>query len=141
MSANEELLKRIRESLETAQKTLKIKEKIEEEINHILNEINKMLGNSVTFELLDYDGEKGFSSSGKVIYISKSGHQFGESFILFGIGINENTGYPVNVETVRSIYNCNDDSELKGCIGDIITEDQNSMLIVKIASSEPPIPF
>lgn len=141
MSTNEDLFKRLRESIESAQKTLKVKEKIEEELNHVLSEINKLLGNSVTFEVLDSNGERHFSSSSKIIHLSKSGVNFGPSFILFGFSISENTGYPVIIETSKNLFNCNSDSELKGCIGDILTEEKNSIILVKVASEDPPIPF
>jgi len=141
MTSNEELFKKIRESLNLAKKTLKLKDQIEEEISVILDELKKITDNEITIEVEDHDLRQPYSSSEKLIYISKSGYIYGESFILFGFSINKDTGYPVDIETDVNLYNCYDSASLKTCIGDIISSEKNAMKIVSLASSSPTTPF
>jgi hypothetical protein len=141
MTSNEELFKRIRESIQSAKKTLKLKDEIEKEMSVILDELKNITGNEITIEVEDNDFSSPYASSEKVVYISKSGYIYGESFVLFGFSINKDTGYPVDLETDKNLYNCYEESTLKICIGDIISSEANAMKIVSIASSPPIFPF
>lgn len=140
MSYNEEIFKKIHESLQAARDALKLKERISGDIIEILSMVRTLTDDAVFFEIIDNDGDyPSYGSSNKIIRIFKKSNPY-HSFTLCGYSTDEASGYPVSVETEMTIFTCTDDSALKDVISDIITEKRTSMQIINLISAED-IPF
>lgn len=140
MNPNDEIFKKIQESLQAAREALKLKERISSDISEVLSIVPTLTDNAVSFAIIENDGSfPKYNSCGKIVQIfKKSNPLFG--FILCGYTIDEVSGYPVSVENEKTIFTCSDDSALKSVLTDLITEKGNSMKIINLISAED-IPF
>ncbi|MFO4337651.1 hypothetical protein [Klebsiella quasipneumoniae] len=140
MNSNDEIFKKIQASIQEARDAFKLKEKISNDITEILSMISAITDNAVSFKIDDNNiSHPAYISCQKIVRIIKSGNPF-YGFILCGYNIDDLTGYPVSIETEKSIFNCNDDDALKNVISDLLSTKETSMQIVKLISVDD-IPF
>lgn len=140
MNSNSEIFKKIQASLQAARDTIKLKDRIEDDINDVMSIISQLTDDAVSFVISgnDYD-DPSYNSSNKIITIIKKSTPY-YNFILCGYSIDENNGYPVTVETKQTLTTCADDENLKSLLTDLITEKETSMRIVNLISMDD-IPF
>lgn len=141
MNSNQEFFKKIQESLEAARSTVKLKEKIGSDITDVLSMLSVLTSDAVSFKITANNGmNPGYRSNSKLIHIiKKSTPHIG--FTLCGYVIDEANGYPVTIENEVTIFNCDDDISLKSTLTEFITDQENSMKIINLISSDKDIPF
>ncbi|MEB6390939.1 hypothetical protein [Kluyvera ascorbata] len=140
MSSNSEIFKKIQASLQAARDTIKLKDRIEDDINDVMSVIPQLTNDAVSFVISgnNYD-DLSYNACNKIITITKKSNPY-YKFILCGYSIDENNGYPVTVETKHTLTTCADDENLKLLLTDLITEKETSMRIVNLISMDD-IPF
>lgn len=140
MSSNSEIFKKIQESLQAARDTIKLKDRIENDITDVIAIIPELTEDAVSFIIEENNHDDlSYSSTNKLITIIKKSNPY-YKFILCGYSIDENYGYPVTVETKHTLTTCADDENLKLFLTDLITQKETSMRIINLISIDE-IPF
>lgn len=141
MDNNEKIRDRIRQSLENASSTIELKLKIENEIISIMNIIHELTNGEIGFTVKENKpAHSRFVDCEKLVFLKKTSVNHPYGFTLIGYSLNNETGYPVSVETESEYYDCNNEMELKDIIASII--EKKSLQIIQLMSEKvEDIPF
>lgn len=135
MDNNEKLKDRIRQSLINASSTIELKVKIEDEIINIMNMINELTGGEIGFRITEnIPVNVNFRDCEKIVFLQKTSVNHPYGFHIIGYTLNNQTGYPVSLETDSEYYDCNNDSELRDVIASII--DKKSLQIMQLMTEK-----
>ncbi|HEE9790493.1 TPA: hypothetical protein R8F93_004591 [Enterobacter soli] len=139
---NEELITRLRNSLEKANITLKLKARIEEDMSSVLDILKDLTSDSIDYYIMENSPVIPlYKDCSKLLRLKKkSNSDYSSGMILFGFSINDSTGYPLQLETESEYFECSDVDEMKECIVFII--ENKSIDIMKLISEDSDfIPF
>lgn len=143
MTNKSDFFDKIKNSLNRASETIRIRENIAGDIEEIASSISQITEGALAVKFVTPDESLmrvGYESSEKVVVVTKPLSLWGNEINLFGFGINKETGYPVLIQTTREDFHAFDKHELFDIISDII--DRESINIMDILSQNSnDIPF
>ncbi|MEB5781677.1 hypothetical protein AAHW07_26565 (plasmid) [Klebsiella variicola subsp. variicola] len=137
-----EFQERLKASLEKANETLKLKNRIDADISSILSILKELTSDSIDFEISqNVPIQPRFKDCKRLVRLKrKSQVSYSDGIVLFGYSINESTGYPMQIETETEVDDCADVDDLKESIVYVI--EQKSIDIMKLISEDTDyIPF
>ncbi|HEC8749374.1 hypothetical protein O3H74_25850 [Escherichia coli] len=137
-----EFQERLKASLEKANETLKLKNRIDADISSVLSILKELTSDSIDFEISqNIPIQPKFKDCKRIVRLKrKSQSSYSDGFILFGYSINESTGYPMQIETETEVDDCVNVDDLKESIVYVI--EQKSIDIMKLISEDTDdIPF
>ncbi|MFN2993979.1 hypothetical protein [Serratia plymuthica] len=141
MDNKEKLRERIKSSLDNANNTLELKEKIEVEIANIMKMVTELTDGVIEHEIRENISKlPSFHDCEKLVSLHKIVDGVPYGFTILGFSLNYSNAYPVTVETENEIFDCQDEDALKDTIASII--DKRSLRIMQLVSKEvPDLPF
>lgn len=143
MTNKSDFFDKIKNSLNRASETIKIRENIASDIEEIASSISQITEGALAVKFIAPDEKlmkTGYESSEKVVVVIKPSSFLSNGINLFGFGINKETGYPVLIQTKYEDFYALDKHELFDVISDII--DRESINIMDILNQNSnDIPF
>jgi len=141
MDNNEKIRDRIKRSLDNASSTVELKIKIEQDISSIMNIIYELTDGKIGFSVEDNNPVNPvFQDCARLVFLKKTDVNFPYGFNILGYTLNNQSGYPVNVESETEYFDCANESELKDVIVSII-EEKSLHIIQLISEKVDDMPF